>query len=171
MNKVNGYTLLELTVCLGIVAIMLGVAVPNFESALARNKQTEATNLLIGALHYARGSAVYGRTVVSLCTGLSTCTDSQLWDQNILIFTDENKNGKLDNVEILLQQISTPTDLNWQWSNFRSTSYLQYEPDGSTRALNGTFTLCHAGQPLQQVVINLTGRVRTQKPGASARCR
>lgn len=166
----KGYTLVELIACLTIAAITLATALPPLKSTLERGQQAEATNLLLGALHYARGSAVIGRTLVSLCAGSVTCSNSQHWQSDLLVFNDRNKNGQIDETETLLKKIATPPGYSWYWSNFRRTSYIQYEPDGTTRALNGTFTLCHENQPRKQIVINLTGRVRTQAPGASAIC-
>ena len=46
----------------------------------------------------------------------------------------------------------------------------QFEPDGTTRAQNGTFTLCKDGKPLHQVVVSLSGRVRSQLPTSQASC-
>ncbi len=170
MTDNKGYTLAELIVCLAITGTTLGVALAPFKSTLERGQQAEATNLLLGALHYARGSAVLGRTMIGLCAGSENCSNSLNWQSDLLVFNDRNKNGQIDPNETLLKKIATPPGYSWRWSNFRSASYLQYETDGTTRALNGTFTLCRDNQPRSQVVINLTGRVRTQPPSAAARC-
>lgn len=170
MDREQGFSLVELIIVLAIIAITLNVALPPFKSAVDRGRLAEAVSLFVGALHYARDSAVIGRELVSVCAGQVSCTGSQNWQSDLLIFNDQNKNGQFDNNETLLRKIATPPDFSVHWSNFRNASYLQYESDGTTRALNGTFTLCHENQPRMQVVINLTGRVRTQAPGASAKC-
>jgi type IV fimbrial biogenesis protein FimT len=76
----------------------------------------------------------------------------------------------METEEQLLRTEALRENYSWSWSNLRHRSYLQFEQDGSPRALNGTLTLCRAGQPLKQIVINVTGRVRTQSPSAFARC-
>lgn len=170
MKRMHGQTLVELMVCLLIGGVMLTLALPAFTSTLQRNQQTQAVNQLLGALHYARGSAVMGRKTIALCSGDALCNPEQVWQSQLLVFADLNRNGQLDSGEELLQQLHLPKGYSWRWSNFRSRSYLQFEADGTTRALNGTFTLCHDGIPARQIVINLTGRVRTQAAPIDARC-
>ncbi|UTW06694.1 GspH/FimT family pseudopilin [Pseudomonas benzenivorans] len=170
MQRTHGRSLVELLGCLLIGTLTLTSALPAFTSTLQRNKQAQATNQLLGALHYARGAAVTGRVTTTLCSGLGPCAQEREWRDRLLIFTDLNENGQHDAGEELLQQLYIPSGFSWRWSNFRSRSYLQFEADGTTLALNGTFTLCDQNTPKQQVVINLTGRVRTQAAPANARC-
>ncbi|MNF65691.1 Type II transport protein GspH [compost metagenome] len=170
MKRMHGQTLVELMVCLSIGGIILTSALPTLTSTLQRSQQTQNVNQLLGALHYDRGSAVMGRKTIALCSGSTLCNPEQVWQNQLLVFDDLNRNGQLDNGEELLQQLSMPQGYSWRWSNFRSRSYLQFEADGTTPALNGTLTLCHANAPTRQIVINLTGRARTQAAPGDARC-
>lgn len=170
MERMHGQTLVELMVCLLIGGIVLTTAIPAFTSTSQRNQQTQAVNQLLGALHYARGSAVMGRKTIALCSGGTVCGPETTWQNQLLIFDDRNLNGQLDSSEYLLQQLPLPEGYSWSWSNFRNRPYLQFEADGTTRALNGTFTLCHNSKPTRQVVLNVTGRARTQKAANSAHC-
>ncbi|NQD91970.1 pilus assembly protein [Pseudomonas sp. CrR25] len=170
MKRMHGQTLVELMACLLIGSIMLTSAVPAFTSTLQRNRQTQNVNQLLGALHYARGSAVMGRKTIAVCSGDLLCSPDKVWHRQLLVFDDRNENGQLDTGEELLRQIYVTQGYSWRWSNFRSRSYLQFEADGTTPALNGTFTLCHENLPAQQIVINLTGRARTQAAPSNARC-
>jgi len=170
MKRMHGQTLVELMVCLLVGGIMLSLALPSFTSTLKRSQQTQAVNQLLGALHYARGSAVMGRKTIALCSGDAPCDSEQAWQSKLLIFDDLNKNGQLDNGEALLQQLPLSKGYSWYWSNFRNRTYMQFEADGTTRALNGTFTLCHADSPTMQIVINLTGRARIQAAPGGTSC-
>lgn len=170
MERMHGQTLVELMVCLLIGGLLLTSAVPALTSTLQRGQQTQAVNQLIGALHYARSSAVMGRKTIALCSGEAPCNPEQTWRSQLLIFDDVNKNGQLDNGETLLQQIFLLEGYSWYWSNFRNRTYMQFEADGTTRALNGTFTLCHADSPTMQIVINLTGRARIQAAPGGTSC-
>ncbi len=170
MERMHGQTLVELMVCLLIGGIMLTSALPVFTSTLQRNQQTQAVNQLLGTLHYARGSAVMGRKTIALCSGDALCNAEQVWQDQLLVFDDRNRNGQLDSDEELLQQLPMQKGYSWRWSNFRSRPYLQFEADGTTRALNGTLTLCNQDTPSRQIVINLTGRARTQAAPGDARC-
>ncbi|WP_137818231.1 GspH/FimT family pseudopilin [Pseudomonas sp. 2FG] len=168
MKTMHGQTLVELMACLLIGGIMLSLALPSFSSILQRNQQTQTVNQLLGTLHYARGSAVMSRKTIGICAGDTSCDSEALWQGHLLVFDDLNRNGQLDSGEAQLRQEQLPEGYAWHWS--RSSPYLLLEADGTTRALNGTFTLCRDGAPLQQIVINLTGRVRTRAPVAGARC-
>ncbi|MBX9754257.1 MAG: GspH/FimT family pseudopilin [Pseudomonadaceae bacterium] len=170
MTKVYGHTLLELIVCLLICGILLSVAAPPLGAALQSNQQTQLLNQLVGTLNYARGSAVLDRNTVAICSGRTHCLSTTNWSNQLLIFNDQNQNGQMEAEERLLRTEVISENYIWNWSNLRHRSYLQFEQNGSPRALNGTLTLCRAGQPLKQIVINVTGRMRTQSPSATARC-
>lgn len=170
MQNINGHTLPELMICLLIGSILLSIAAPTLTANLQRSRQAEATNLLLGAVHYARSAAVMSRQHVSLCSGNAQCVHQKRWQQDLLVFIDQNDNGLLDQGEVLLRQIPKPAEVSWYWSNYRNLHYLQFEADGTPRGLNGTLTLCLQNQPAQQIVINVAGRARTRSPASNARC-
>ncbi|MCY1287259.1 Type II transport protein GspH [compost metagenome] len=170
MKTKHGHTLVELMLCLLIGGIVLGLALPSFSALLNSSTQAQLTNQLLGQLHYARGTAVLGKTTVALCAGQDRCSGSSNWQRQLLVFIDQNGNGQLDPAEKLLRQEPLRPDYSWQWSSFRHRSYVLFDSDGTTRALNGTFTLCENGTPLKQIVISVSGRPRTQSPSPDARC-
>lgn len=170
MQNLRGYTLTELMICLLIASIMLVSAAPSFSSLIKNNQKTQLTNQLVGLLHYARSTAVLKKQTVGICAGNAQCMNSLSWHGQLLAFNDTNGNGQLDATEELLRQEILPEGYSWHWSNFRSRYHLLYEHNGTTRALNGTFTLCQGSDALHQVVISLSGRARTQTPKANARC-
>jgi type IV fimbrial biogenesis protein FimT len=166
----RGQTLLELMVCLLIAGIMLGIAAPSFVDMLRQNRKAQAVNQLLGGLNYARGEAVLGRRAIGICSGDSACNGSRNWGRRLLIFEDLNRNGQLDPGEHLISQLELASDATWRWSRFGQQPYLQFEANGTTRAANGTLTLCMDNQPKHQLVISLSGRIRSQAPGNNAPC-
>lgn len=146
------------------------MAVPAFNVMLEGNQRTQATNQLLSALHFARSTAVYERRVVTLCSGMATCTGKSAWNDALLIFHDRNASGQLDPKESLLRVEPLPEHYTWHWASFRQDGFVQFEGNGTTRAQNGTFTLCREQVPQRQIVISLSGRVRTQAPGNKAKC-
>ncbi len=170
MKTMHAFSLLELLICLSISSIILSVATPSLQAAIQNNQKTQTVNQLLGTLQFARGSAIFGRSTIGVCAGADACSDTLTWRNHLLVFADANQNGQLDLDEELLRTDNLPNDLAWHWSNFRDRNYLQFEQDGTTRALNGTLTLCRGGQPLKQIVINLAGRLRTQAPPANTQC-
>lgn len=162
MQKPYGHTLPEIMTCLLISSLLASLALPSFSSLLQNNQKTQQTNTLLGLLHFARNTAVMTKSTVSLCAGKTQCNQSNRWVESLLVFLDNNSNGMLDEGETLLRQADLNNSYSWQWLSFRKRYYLTYEKNGTTQALNGTFTLCTAGQALHQVVISLSGRIRSQ---------
>lgn len=171
MRNENGHSLVEAMVGLLISGIILATTLPSFSSLLEKNQQTQTTNQLIGALHYARNTAVLKRATVSLCAGIDICIETNNWHDHILIFIDHNQDGKLGSEDERLQQLKLADGYSWHWSNFRNRTYYQFAANGRTRALNGTFSLCREKSSSRQIVINVTGRVRTQTKPAQLSCR
>ncbi len=170
MNRNCGYTLHELLTCIFITCVLSSMAIPPLRAALQSSQQNQLIHQMLGTLNFARGSAVFGHSTVGICSGLSRCQEPTLWSNQLLVFIDRNRNGQRDAGEELLRSESMAADYAWHWSNFRHRNYMQFEQDGTTKALNGTLTLCRGSQPIKQLVINLTGRVRAQPPAATANC-
>ncbi|ARS47791.1 GspH/FimT family pseudopilin [Ectopseudomonas hydrolytica] len=167
-RKIYGRTLLELISTLAMLLVLISIALPNLRQQIENNERTQAVNQLLSLLHHTRSNAVYTRRVVTLCQGESRCSESTIWRGTLLIFVDHNANGQRDIGDELLYQTQIAEGLSWHWN--RNKSHIQFEADGTTRALNGTFTLCKRGAPQRQVVIALSGRVRNQPPARGAYC-
>ncbi len=91
----RGYTLYELLVTTGLIAILLGTAIPSFASIAARQRQLAEINALFHAIHVARKESIMRRKVVSLCPshdGLS-CTNSTDWSSGWLMFEDSDRDS------------------------------------------------------------------------------
>ncbi len=167
-RKSYGRSLIELMVLLAILSILLTAALPNLHGMRENTRRSQSVNQMIALLHHARSSSVYARAVVTVCQGNTNCSGSQNWNGNILVFLDHNANGQMDANDILLYQSEIADEYRWRWN--RSQGHIQFEADGSTRALNGTLTLCKSSTPQRQVVVSLSGRTRTQKASANADC-
>ena len=170
MKNHHGQSLVELLVCLVIGTLLLCQGFSSLGDALQRSRQTQAVNQLLGVLHYARGSAVMARGIVGICAGPNGCAGSHDWRQQLWLFADSNHNGQFDAGEQLLRQEPFDERYSWHWTAFAGQTFVQFEADGSVRAGNGSFTLCEGNRPIQQIVINVAGRPRSQKPAATANC-
>lgn len=62
----KGFTLIELMVTLAVMAILLGLAAPNFAQMIRDNRAAAELNLFAGMFNYARGEAVRRAQRVSL---------------------------------------------------------------------------------------------------------
>ena len=166
----RAFTLVELLVTIAFLGVLLGIAVPSFGSLIERNQQTAAINDLLSALNHARGLAINRREPISLCAGIDSCNATAKWRQSMLIFSDPNRNGQLDAGEQIHRIVTLPDHYHWNWSNFRNRNFMSYRANGMTDSLNGTYTLCNGNQAIRRLVINSTGRLRTESPENHSAC-
>lgn len=74
-HRNKGFTLIELMVVVGIVAITMGVGMPGFQSAIASNRLTASANDMVVALQLGRSEAIKQMKMV----GVKFNNDSS-WD-------------------------------------------------------------------------------------------
>lgn len=170
MNINRGFSLVEALVYLAVLSIVLTLTAPSLSELIRNNEKALAINQMQGILNHARSTAVFQHRPTSVCSGINNCKASRLWRDPLLVFVDGNENGQVDTDEHVEYLAPLPDGYTWGWSSFRRLAHLTFEADGTTRASNGTFTLCFEGLPLQQVVISLSGRVRRQLPARDASC-
>ena len=162
MTRVNGFTLLELIFTLSLLMIVLTLGIPALSQWVQRSKATDLQYTLLHSIHYARTQATQLQSTVTLCPGTSACEDT--WGSHLLIFNDLNNNGAQDSDESLLKQVDIGLlGQNLNWRSFRKKPYLQFNSQGLTRALNGTFHFCPK-EPVDNLKFSLilakTGRAR-----------
>lgn len=161
--------LVELLVILTLLAILMAIAVPNFSNHIQRTQQATHVNELLTALHFSRAEAVARRTTVSLCDGIDDC-GSRRWQNQLIIFADHNRNGRVDEGEPILRTLHIASTYSWHWSNFRAQNHISFKSNGMTHSLNGTFTLCREATAVRSIVVNVAGRTRLDTPNDNARC-
>ena len=169
----RGKSLLELLVVMGIMTAIANIGIPSFGQLKLREQSTQQTNQLVGLISYSRQLAVVNKRAVTLCGSdldMQVCSNSAKWQQSIIVFFDTNQNGKREPDEPLLRTLPLELEQQLNWSSFGRKSFLIYQPNGTTKALNGTFTLCYKQVANQQIVISLNGRVRSQAAPQNTTC-
>jgi type IV fimbrial biogenesis protein FimT len=97
-----GFTLVELIVSVAAASILLAIAIPGFSTTLLNNRRAAAANDFIGALSYARSTAVSRRLPVTMCHSASptatppSCSTSGGWQEGWFIFVDQDSDGVFD---------------------------------------------------------------------------
>lgn len=171
MPRVEGLTLLELLVALGIAAILLGVGAPALRDLHLDAQRTDAMNALVRALHLARTESLRNGQVVAVCPtgGDSRCTDdADTWARGWQVFvnTDNDQPARRDSDEIVLLDHG-PTAGAQITSN---RAAFQYRPF-NRRSTNGTLVYCddRGDQAARALIVSYTGRPRIASRDASGR--
>jgi len=68
----KGFTVVELMITLGVIAILMVVAVPSFNNMINSNRLTTASNEIVAALNTARMEAIKRNAYTQFCSDSST---------------------------------------------------------------------------------------------------
>lgn len=113
----TGVTLIELSITLGLCAIVLALALPHFTPLLNRWRTQHALGTLIDTLHFSRAEAIRrgGNVVIrknaNHTAGCTLAPGPADWGCGWLIFDDRNADGQLSAGEDVLRWVSIPPGL------------------------------------------------------------
>jgi type IV fimbrial biogenesis protein FimT len=169
MIRQSGFTLLELLVALGIVAVLLGFGAPGLRTLVMNSHRTQTMNALVHSLHLARTTAIRSGHEVAVCprgSGNLCSGDSSGWAQGWLVFvnSDGDQPAVRDPDEPLLLS-REPTSGAQISSNRRAFHYRPF----NRRSTNGTLIYCdeRGEDAARAVVVSYTGRPRVSDRTAS----
>lgn len=159
--QAHGTTLIELLVCLTVLAIGLGGGVSLYTTFLPQARLIADTNSVVGLLALARNKALLHETVI-VCAIDSDCTQFNNAG-GLKLVIDANHNGRHDSGDMLFARIRLHHD-RISWHSFRNLPRLTYRNSGLAYFQNGHLLIC-GQQQARSVVINAIGRTRVEKVG------
>lgn len=164
MRNSLGFTLIELLTVLVIIGILLGAALPSFDKTLAAHRARETLQTLSQSIEFARIAAITRSSSVTLCKSIDNETCSGEWSDGVIVFTDQNRNRKIDQEDELLRFVDFSFAAGeLRWRAFQNKQYLQVTSQGFTHYQNGNFTYCPQDKDPEiahQIIINRLGRIR-----------
>lgn len=98
IERMKGFTLVELMIVIAIAAILASLAVPSFSSFINNTNQTSAFSQLQGDLNRARSEAIKRNARVLVCnstTGTSCSADTD-WSSGWVVCFDGDANNDCD---------------------------------------------------------------------------
>jgi len=179
-NISRGFTVIELMVTVGVVAILLAIAVPSISSMVKGNRLSTQVNMVMADIHLARSESVKRGVRVIMCRSASpnnttpTCGGTaQDWSTGYLIFTGEDGNSTYQAGTDTLIRRGQPTqdgvDLH---TNTTCNNNLEINPSGTLNE-GGTaiFAVCDERNEAhgKQITIPLSGIPR-MKSSSIASC-
>lgn len=123
--KQTGFTLIELMFTIVVLAVLLGIGVPNFRDFIRNSRLTAAANDLLADINLARSEAVKRRVPVTLCksTDGASCaasTDTTPFRRWIVFVDDANPaavnttndgNGAVETGEVILKDTAISNEI------------------------------------------------------------
>jgi type IV fimbrial biogenesis protein FimT len=162
-QKETGATLIELTAALGLAAILMSMAVPNYQTFTLNNRMVAEFNTFTSALQVARSEAIRRNEDVTICVSNANgndCGNTGNWEAGWIICADSECG-----TESLRVGDPLPAEYSLRSSNnFSSNSRITFSNDG-TLANNdgrGTFTLCdrRGNAKAKAIILNAVGRTQ-----------
>jgi len=165
MKKNSGFTLLELMITMGLIAIVMAIGIPSMTSFIQNDRLTTQINTLVGHLSYARSEAVKRSQQVGVCVSSNTtsCTGGTNWESGWLIYVDSNGDGSFTGGEEILRAQQTLEGSN-TLKPATIGSQVIYDYRGFVDAASvGSFSLCDSRGSAygKAIAISNTGRVRS----------
>lgn len=141
LGRHDGFTMIELMVTIAMLAILLGIGIPSFQSMFRNSRITTQTNSLVTSFALARSEATK-RGNVSICARSGNqCSGTTNWETGWLVFTDQGVAGQLDGNDQLLKEadaassavtITSVDALNPNGTTTPAAAFVTYTSLGST---------------------------------------
>ncbi|TLM74830.1 GspH/FimT family pseudopilin [Microbulbifer harenosus] len=86
--KQGGLTLIELMITLAVLAVIVGIAVPSFNTMIQNNRSLALGDELASALNFARSEAIKRGARVTLCGTTNGTTCNGNWTNSWIVVVD-----------------------------------------------------------------------------------
>ncbi len=167
-----GFTLVEALTVLAITAILLLIGVPAYAGLVESQRASSAMHLLTAHMASARSTAITYRipTVVCPSDRAGGCRRDGDWSQGWLMFFDADGNRQPDSRQDILRDENAPIHPSLRIVSSAGRTQLRYLPDGRSAGSNLSVRLCREDTLLAQVIVNNTGRIRSETASGSTPC-
>ena len=163
--RTRGFSLIELLVVMAILAILLGVGIPNMQQYIVSTRLSSASNEFFTALNVARSEAVRRGTQVTLIT--SGAANSRDWTTGWTMFVDADRDGALGaSEEVIRSSAGVIAPMTIYGSTNFGTS-VSFDSTGRLTSGGGTFVICYGTQLVadgiarsRALILNSAGRAR-----------
>ena len=165
-NKNLGFSLIEMSVVMAVIAIIYSIAAPSYHQYMASQEAKQTSRILTLHIQKAKQESLLYRKNVILCATSTFNECNSDWSNGYMLFIDQNKNRSYDIEEQILSTASNSLKyggLTWQgFGNSRSQiALLVFDGNsGLPIASNGTFLYCSSYNHHRKLVLSRMGHAR-----------
>ena len=174
-ERCDGVTLVELLVTIAILAILVAIGFPSFQSSMRSNRVAATNNEIIASLSLARSEAVRSTRGGGICGSTDGTTCSGRWTDGWLVWQDVdsagNSYGEFDEgADVIVRHVNGPANLSLTLTNTTGTKVDTLGFDSRGRPIASdmplTWTLvpdsCPTGQEFVRVIeMTLVGQAKS----------
>lgn len=142
----RGFSLIEMLVVMLLIAIVVGIAIPNVSEFIRNERLTSQANDIVSDIAIARAEAMRRGGRVTICPSADEATCSADWAAGRIVFVDLDRDMEADSgEEILRLRAKLPGNNALTWS--ATTQRLQFRASGLpsggiTSGTSDAFKLC-----------------------------
>jgi type IV fimbrial biogenesis protein FimT len=163
-RRIGGFSLIELMVAITVFAILTALAVPSLSDFMKRNMVSNQTNDFLGAIRFARSTAVTRGTIVSICpsttssTTTPVCSGTNTFNTGWLIYTTTKAGDAYKTTDELLRVAQDVPGASIQGD--ASVPVVTFDGRGSSTYGALKFFVCSkpAGDAVGQSALRYSGR-------------
>lgn len=185
MERLRGFTLIELMIAIAIVAILVVIATPSYEYLMTTNRMAGEINEFVSSLHFARSEAVKRGQQVVVCKsdtkvcladgdpGDCGCTNAGDWGQGWILFADSlTLNDTVDAGESIIKgypPLKGSPQRDTLTGDTNLAHRVHFNRNGFARGpglSNGTIKLCEPDliqSKARALIVDVTGRIQLAK--------
>jgi len=165
MISFKGFTLIELLVAIGILALTLSLGTVGWNRILKQSYADTVAGQLANDFREGRLAAINENEFVTLCPTENRIHCNNDWSLPLMLFTDANKNKKLDIGETLIRDLGNRLgkfDLRIRPAN---RYYFRWAPLGISHGSPGSITICDQQfvSANRKITVSMLGRTRMSR--------
>lgn len=164
-----GITLFEVVITMSITTVLAGLAFGSL-SAISNFSTVSEINNLIADLYYSRSEALKRRVTITICRSNDgeTCSKGATWNNGWIVFSDQNRNRKIDDEDQKLLVREGIDELSTLTLGSGYYYYIMFSPIGEAYPRN-TFKYCRSNYPPKAIILYATGRARISTQDSSGK--